>query len=377
MTQRTQRTQPTHPSPHTLEPEAGKDPDLRSTVVLGSASAWSALMLIMSVLWGSSTLDAPFGDPLPGQFTSVLDHLPVPLGAGLIGVCALLSLVIAAVLLTAPRLRRTRTVGLFALGLTVLTTVVFTDTLLLAYLGYTLSLQFPPIPVEAVWQGVMLLGVGLWISAWASLEGEARAARRRGRHTDGSRAEDSRAERSRADGSRADGSRPGGIDPGSAGDGRPVPLDAKVAVALAMVVPLFYASTRILWAMGIPIGLSAEFYAKGLEIGLWRSGLALALAGVVGALLTLGLVQRWGERLPRWTGPLAGRRVPILLATVPAAIISLAIFTGGMGMARDVLVGGPGIPGTWTTYGPVLLFPLWGAALGWATYRYRARRLGD
>lgn len=347
-------------STHTQKPQSTRPSTARAgapgTVVLALTAAWSVFMLIMAALWATGTVEAPFGNDLPGQFTSVLDHLPVAVGAGLIGFVALASGAASAVLLTVPRLRRPEAVGLFTLGLTTVTTLVFTDTLLLAYLGYSLSLQFPPIPAEALWQGVFVIGAGLWIAAWAILDRRSRV--------HGTAEGEGTAEGQRANSATE-----------VRGSVRVTP-DARIAVAVALLVPLFYASTRILWALGIPLGLSAEFYAKGLEVGLWRAGLSLALAGVVGALLTLGLVQRWGERFPRWMGPLAGRRVPILLATIPATLISVAIFTGGAGMARDVLFSDIGIPGSWTTYGPVLLFPLWGLALGWATYRYRARRLG-
>ncbi len=46
----------------------------------------------------------------------------------------------------------------------------------------------------------------------------------------------------------------------------------------------------------------------------------------------LGLVQRWGEVFPRWMIGLAGRRVPIALAVVPASIVSVLLIVGGIGI---------------------------------------------
>lgn len=345
-------------------PSQSTQPLNLGVIMIGLSAVWSLTMLVVSVLWGSGLLLPPFGHAEPGEYNTLLDYLSIPAGAALVGSCALLSLTLAATLLTLPRLRgrAVAAAGIFAVFLTLATTVVFTDTLVLAYLGYTLSLQFPPIPVAVLWQGFMLLGPGLWIAVWASLESRRRSSR-------------AGADAAVVDASVADASTAGVISVNAAEGRQPVRVSAKIAVGVAVAVPVIYASTRILWALGIPFGLSPEFYSEGLQVGMWHSGLALAIAGLLGALLTLGLVQRWGERFPRWTGPLVGRRVPILLATIPAGIVTLAMFTGGMGMIHSVLLNGVSIDGNWVTIGPTLLFPLWALALGWATYAYRARRL--
>ncbi|WP_193071197.1 hypothetical protein [Brevibacterium sp. FME37] len=345
-------------------PSQSTQPLNLGVIMIGLSAVWSLTMLVVSVLWGSGLLLPPFGHAEPGEYNTLLDYLSIPAGAALVGSCALLSLTLAATLLTLPRLRgrAVAAAGIFAVFLTLVTTVVFTDTLVLAYLGYTLCLQFPPIPVAVLWQGFMLLGPGLWIAVWASLESRRRSSR-------------AGADAAVVDASVADASTAGVISVDAAEGRQPVRVSAKIAVGVAVAVPVIYASTRILWALGIPFGLSPEFYSEGLQVGMWHSGLALAIAGLLGALLTLGLVQRWGERFPRWTGPLVGRRVPILLATIPAGIVTLAMFTGGMGMIHSVLLNGVSIDGNWVTIGPTLLFPLWALALGWVTYAYRARRL--
>lgn len=45
---------------------------------------------------------------------------------------------------------------------------------------------------------------------------------------------------------------------------------------------------------------------------------SLSVVSVALALLTLGLVQSWGEVLPRWIPLLGGRRIPTLAAVIPA-----------------------------------------------------------
>ncbi len=99
----------------------------------------------------------------------------------------------------------------------------------------------------------------------------------------------------------------------------------------------------------------------------------------------LGLVQRWGERFPRWMIGLAGRRVPIAMAIVPASLVSVLLWVGGISIwsglnemiarASSVLhddITGHIIFGL----GPTLLFPVWGVALAVATLAYYYRRRG-
>lgn len=70
-----------------------------------------------------------------------------------------------------------------------------------------------------------------------------------------------------------------------------------------------------------------------------------------------------------------GRRVPMLIATIPASIVTLTLFAGGMRLVQSVLLNDVDLSSNWVTFGPTLPFPLWALAPGWATYAYRARRL--
>ena len=154
----------------------------------------------------------------------------------------------------------------------------------------------------------------------------------------------------------------------------------RIAVYVAMVVPVFYALTRYAWALGIPLGMSEEYLRHGQESGMWTSGLFLATFGLVGAVLTLGLVQRWGEVFPRWMIGLAGRRVPIALAVVPASIVSVLLMVGGIAMwsgyAQMAGVAVASGQDMGIVVGPIVLFPVWGAALAVATLGYYYRRRG-
>jgi hypothetical protein len=158
----------------------------------------------------------------------------------------------------------------------------------------------------------------------------------------------------------------------------------RIAVYVALVAPLFYALTRYAWALGIPLGMSREYHQQGQQSGTWMGGLFLATFALVGPLLMLGLVQRWGEVFPRWMIGLRGRRVPIALAVVPAALIAVLLIVGGISiwtgvgqMAATLAANGMDpVSGTIFQAGPTLLFPLWGLALAVATLAYYYRRRG-
>lgn len=154
----------------------------------------------------------------------------------------------------------------------------------------------------------------------------------------------------------------------------------RVAVYVAMAAPVFYAFTRYAWALGFPLGMSQAQLRLGQERGTWVSGLFLATFGLVGAALMLGLVQRWGEVFPRWMIGLAGRRVPIALAVIPASLVAVLLLVGGLAiwsgygqLAEAAAASGQAL---WSAVGPTLLFPLWGAALAVATLGYYYRRRG-
>ena len=161
----------------------------------------------------------------------------------------------------------------------------------------------------------------------------------------------------------------------------------RIAVYVAMLVPLFYALTRYAWALGFPLGMSEEYMRQGQERGTWTSGLFLATFAFVGAALMLGLVQRWGEVFPRWMIGLAGRRVPVALAVIVASLVSVLLVVGGIAiwsglrqMIDALAAGGSGgmelIGAVVFQVGPTLLFPVWGVALAVATLGYYYRRRG-
>jgi hypothetical protein len=146
------------------------------------------------------------------------------------------------------------------------------------------------------------------------------------------------------------------------------------AVWVAAGVPLVYSAVRWTWALGIPLGFSrSQLAALDRELpGIWLAGAALGTMGLVGAVLTLGLIQRWGEVFPRWIPGLRGRRVPIPLAVVPALAVALPITSAGLMTGRLLITDFSAV--NLAAEGPAVLWPLWGAALAVAAVAYYYRR---
>ncbi|MEU9250782.1 hypothetical protein AB0D66_02890 [Streptomyces sp. NPDC048270] len=138
---------------------------------------------------------------------------------------------------------------------------------------------------------------------------------------------------------------------------------------------------RIAIAVGIPVGWGA---GSGLEADLFPGRwsfylLALSLFAESLGLLTLGLVQRWGEVVPSWIPWLRGRRIPPLAAVVPAALGATAVtlITVASAFNWSTNMAAPGAPtgaGWWLMtlcYAPLVL---WGPLLAVVTAAYWRRR---
>jgi hypothetical protein len=147
------------------------------------------------------------------------------------------------------------------------------------------------------------------------------------------------------------------------------------AVYVAAIIPATYDATRIAWALGFPVGVTEEFWQWLDTSGLRWAGLFLSAMGVGGAILTLGLIQRWGEVYPRWIWFKSGQRVPPALAIIPASLVSIMVTAAGLMYVRAYIFGSLGDhPDMWATWAPGLLWPVWGVALGVATLAYYLRR---
>ncbi|MGW9630949.1 hypothetical protein ACWGST_09600 [Agromyces sp. NPDC055520] len=147
------------------------------------------------------------------------------------------------------------------------------------------------------------------------------------------------------------------------------------AVWIAVAAPVLYCATRWAWALGFSLGIDPVAYQEAREEGLWIAGAALASLGIVGAVLTLGLIQRWGEVFPRWMIGLSGRRVPPMLAVIPAMFVAVLVTSTSIMYMRVVLIDGI-TPATWPLSLPEVFFFVWGIALFVAALAYSRRRRG-
>ncbi|MFF5292664.1 hypothetical protein [Paractinoplanes globisporus] len=144
----------------------------------------------------------------------------------------------------------------------------------------------------------------------------------------------------------------------------------KVAVAVALLAPLPYEITRLAWYFGYPLGITEDFLRMMQDTpGMLEIALGCAIASAIGGVLTHGLVSRWGETYPRWIWFKAGKRVPPMLAVVPASIVAITVIPAGLMMFWTMDTGDG-----WALYVPSLLWIAWGVGLGAATVAYYLRR---
>lgn len=143
-------------------------------------------------------------------------------------------------------------------------------------------------------------------------------------------------------------------------------------VAAALALP--YPAVRLAWALMIPLGVP-DGYLDGSSLTLRLGETGLAALGIGGAVLTLGLVMRWGEVFPRWIPFLRGRPVPVWLAVVPGLWAATIIVQAGLRIWIWAVVDpGAFTADSWGTGGPGLFFLPWGLTVAAATYAYYLRR---
>jgi hypothetical protein len=165
------------------------------------------------------------------------------------------------------------------------------------------------------------------------------------------------------------------------------PAPSRWAITAARAVPLVVLPSslwRVALGLGVPVGFSgalARTYAAPGWITPYVLGLSLLAEAL--ALLTLGLVRPWGERVPSRIPLLGGRTIPAPAAAVPAGLGAVALTT--LTIAGAAVWNGPqnngqpdaphGIAGLVMAacYAPLLA---WGPLLGAVTVAYYRRRQG-
>ena len=166
---------------------------------------------------------------------------------------------------------------------------------------------------------------------------------------------------------------------------RPVPRWARRWAYAAVALPVVgWAVPHGLWLLGVPFGIGAGRLADIERDLAFGTGLAITLVPPVAGLLVLGLVQRWGQVVPRWVPMWRGRRVPPPLALVPAGAVALTLIAYGV-LSSAVVVRGLADGSTsraelaedWAVAATLLVFAGWGVALAVTAAGYHLATRGD
>lgn len=318
-----------------------------------AAGAWSLGYGLLALVWTLGGPGFPFGENDPNPEYSALAGLRTSVGAPVIAAVCLLGVVVALAMSRLPRPSTAVRTALLAYAWLVAAVLFFVvcDYRVLGNVAYGLMLVFKAYTWQ-VWNQIICVGGGLlWIGAAVAYLRRTREACGNCGRTD-----------TEQGWTRAESAARWG----------------RWAAYLAALIPTTYAITRWAWALGIPLGTSEHFLQEGLDEGgpyIWIAGAALATMGFIGAILTLGLVARWGEIFPRWMPVIRGRRVPPALAIVPATLVAVMVTIAGVMYIRLLIKGEfeTKDPAAWA---PELAWPVWGAALGAAAYAYYLRRRG-
>ncbi|MGX2993031.1 hypothetical protein JNUCC64_01850 [Streptomyces sp. JNUCC 64] len=141
-----------------------------------------------------------------------------------------------------------------------------------------------------------------------------------------------------------------------------------------------------LWRVAIALGWDSGFTDAYLHPDNFPSLESFYLVGVsllaeTLGLLTLGLIHRWGEELPRWVPVLGGRRIPVLAAVIPAsvgaALVTFVTVSGAFDWNDSDNMSAPGAPEGvhyWVMSGCYLPLLAWGPLLAVVTVAYYRRR---
>lgn len=156
------------------------------------------------------------------------------------------------------------------------------------------------------------------------------------------------------------------------------------ATWIAIVAPLPYGLSRLLWAAGLPVGID-EWLLHDLHAPGWGSVYiaVLVLLSEGTAVFTHRYVHMRSRTVPAWVPWLGGRpvghRAVVGVLAMPIAILASANATTLPAMLDGFTIpaGNAGLPG-WSFWGQVVTFWAWGLSLTVATLAYwrstRARR---
>ncbi|MEC0253849.1 hypothetical protein [Paenibacillus lautus] len=320
-------------------------------LALYSAAIWSLLYGILGLYWALGGVGFPFGEnDARGQMMgSFLSDIRADTGGIAIAITGCVS---AAAALFMARVQGNKWQRLILLAvawsLCAVFVAVIPDVRVLQNFAYAFMLHFHLLDWPVLNQGLCMAGGLIWGTAALAYQRQSRnACLNCGRTMD----------------------RDGASHAASWG---------KKVTYLSVIMALPYGIIRWAWAAGIPLGTNPEL-VMGQPLMDRISEIVLGGLTIGGALLTLGLIQRWGEVFPRWCMPLARKRVPIWLGAVPATLAAALMTNAGLKVFPHVISGirnGSIHGGNWGELGPGLFWLPWGISLGAAALAYYLRRRG-
>jgi hypothetical protein len=160
----------------------------------------------------------------------------------------------------------------------------------------------------------------------------------------------------------------------------PAPRWARVVAHVIPLTTLPSGLWRICIALGLSLGMleDGEPFRVSAAEGAYLVTLSVAIEAL--ALLALGLVRPWGERVPPWLPRIGGRPIPAKPVVAVAGIgalfataVAVMFFAPGNSIA-DVEATEAGSVVAVACYAPLLL---WGPLLALLTYAYYRRRCRD
>ena len=152
---------------------------------------------------------------------------------------------------------------------------------------------------------------------------------------------------------------------------------ARIAAHVAALTPV----PSAIWRISLVFGFSGGYTEQGLiDLSIagwgWVQLVVLSVLSESAALLTLGLVQPWGEVAPRWVPFLGGRpipKTPVIIAASLGAIMLMVLWTP---LLLWWSIPHPDMTTTGMHVVGVLYVPLvaWGPLLAAVTVSYSLRR---
>ena len=316
------------------------------------AAIWSFLYGVLGLFWSLGGSGFPYGEnDVRGQMMgSFLTNMNPDLGGMLILIIGMTGSVIAWSTVQKWRHWIPRVVFLtFAWFMCVILVFVIPDARMIQNFAYLFALHFDLIDWPVINQVLCIVGGFLWGAAALAY----------GRHTRGACGNCGRVH-----------DLPGNSVKSAAKWG-------KWVTYIAVVMALPYGIVRWAWAIGIPLGTNDSTLIGNTDM--ISMEILLGSLCFVGAILTLGLIQTWGEIFPSWCFFLAGKRIPIWFVVIPSTLMSTIITITGVKLTPQIIymiADGSIHAGNWGGFVPFLFWLPWGISLGAATFVYYIRRRG-